>query len=352
MELSGRKLAVLKAIIDDYVDSAVPVGSRTISRKYIPDFSPATIRNEMADLEEMGLLTHLHTSSGRIPSDKAYRMYVDSLQENHVDVLSHEEVAFLRRAVNRWTDDADAVIHAAAQAVSQVTHYTAMVLAPQLRRLTLRRIQLVGLTRGTALVVIVTDAGVSKDAVIRVPEDMEDEDLLRISRELTRRFAGHAVTDVDVNMVTALRQEMRDSRDMFMNLMNVLEDATVQSESSELVLEGAVNLLNYPEYRDSDRARALMTLLQAHDRLHRMMSERTRRGYAVTIGNENDDPQLADCSLLTATYRVGNRPVGAIGVIGPTRMDYARVFQALSLMQDELGEVFTSRKNEKRGDET
>ncbi|MGI6315816.1 MAG: heat-inducible transcriptional repressor HrcA [Christensenellales bacterium] len=351
MKLSDRKLAVLKAIIDDYVDSAVPVGSRTISRKYIPGFSPATIRNEMADLEEMGLLTHLHTSSGRIPSNKAYRMYVDALQERHVDVLTHEEVAFLRRAVNRWTDDVDAVIQAAAQAISQITRYTAMVLAPQLRRMTLRRIQLVGISRNTALVVIVTDAGVSKDAIIRIPEDMEDEDLLHISRELTDRFAGHSVTDVNVNMVTSLRREMRENRDMFINLMNVLEDASVQAESSELVLAGAANLLDYPEYKDSDRARALMTLLQAKDRLHSLMTERTRRGYFVTIGVENDDPQLEDCSLLTATYRVENRPVGAIGIIGPTRMDYARAFQALSLMQDELGEVFTSR-NTIRGDRT
>ncbi len=350
MDMSQRKLEILKAVIDDYIVSAVPVGSRTISRKYMPSFSSATIRNEMADLEEMGLLTQPHTSAGRIPSDRAYRLYVDQLMGGEA-MLTKEDVAAIRQAVNRRTDEMEEVIRRTASVVSELTHYTALVLAPQLRRMTLRRIQLVGLTRGTALVVIVTDAAVAKDSIIRVPESLDDDDLAEISRRLTQRFAGHALTDVDVNMVPGMSDELRRNRDFFHSLMTVLEDTVVQNDGGEVVMDGAVNIFNYPEYQDAERAKTFLQFLHTRDRLYRMLAGRTKREYSITIGEENAEPDLQDCSLVTATYRVGNRPVGSIGVIGPTRMNYPRVMQVLRLMGRSLGDTFAQALHENREDQ-
>lgn len=348
MDMSQRKLEILKAIIDDYIVSAVPVGSRTISRKYMPNFSSATIRNEMADLEEMGLLTQPHTSAGRVPSDSAYRLYVDHLM--NADALTLEEVESIRQAVNRRTDEMEEVIRRTASVVSDLTRYTALVLAPQLRRMTLRRIQLVGLTRGTALVVIVTDAAVAKDSIIRVPENMDDDDLAEISRRLTQRFAGHALTDVDVHMLPGMQHELRQNREFFENLMTVLEDTVVQTDGTELVMAGAVNILNYPEYQDADRAKSFLQFLQTREHLYRLLAGRTKREYSVTIGGENDEPDLRDSSLVTATYRVGNRPMGTIGVIGPTRMNYPRVMQVLRLMGRSLGETYARALHDNHDD--
>lgn len=348
MDISQRKLEILKAVIDDYIISAVPVASRTINRKYMPNFSSATIRNEMADLEEMGLLTSPHTSAGRIPSDRAYRLYVDQLMSQAS--LTREEMELIRQTATRRTDELEEVIRRTASVVSELTHYTTLVLAPQLRRMTLRRIQLVGLTRGTALVVIVTDAAVAKDAIIRVPENLDDDDLIEISRRLTERFAGHALTDVDVNMVHGMREELQKNREFFNSLMTVLEDTVVQSDGGELVMEGAVNIFNYPEYKDAEKARAFLKFLETRENLYRMLAGRTKRAYSITIGGENDDPDLRDCSLVTATYRVGKRSVGSIGVIGPTRMNYPRVMQVLSLMGRGLGERYARTLQDDRDD--
>ena len=183
MELSPRKIRLLQAIIDDYIATAMPVGSRTISKKYMSEFSAATIRNEMSDLEEMGYLEQPHTSAGRIPSDLAYRVYVDRMLQ--VGDLTPDETKLVRRYFNKRMEEMEQVVKSAAKVLSDLTDYTSMVLSPQLMRTTVKRLQLVPVTRGTALVVLVTDAAVVKDTIIRIPDSMGSEDLHGISEALT-----------------------------------------------------------------------------------------------------------------------------------------------------------------------
>lgn len=343
MELSERKKAILKAIIQDYIETAAPVGSRTISRKYLSGISPATIRNEMSDLEEMGLLLQPHTSAGRVPSQQAYRLYVDRLMEAHP--LDPEEAQAIRQYVQRHMDEMEEVVKRTAYVISDLTKYTALVLSPQLRRTTLRRIQLVYLSRGTALVVIVTNVAVAKDAIIRIPDGLDEEDLAVISRTLTERFAGQSITDINLGMLPGLMADFAQQRDFFSALMTALEDSVMTPSRGDLVMDGTINIFNYPEYQDVEKASHFLSALQAHEALYRMLAKRTKWEYTITIGEENADEELRDCSVVTATYRMGNRPMGSIGVIGPMRMNYPRVVQVLSFMSHNLGAMFENRNH-------
>ena len=338
MELTPRKREILRAIIHDYTQSAVPVGSRTLSRKYISSVSPATIRNEMSDLTELGLLLQPHTSAGRIPSEAAYRLYVDELMAH--ETLSAETVEQIKQYINRHMDEIEQVARSAAHVVSTLTHYTALVMAPQLRRTTLKRIQLVYLYEGSALVVIVTNAGVVKDTIINVPSSLDEKDLSVISKMLTERFEGHSLTDINVSLLPELLQRFGEQRAFFNTLIAALEDSVLQPSMANLVMDGTVNMFDYPEYQDINKASMFLSAMQSHESLYRMLAKRTKRDYTITIGSENNDPVLKDCSVVTATYRMGQRPMGSISVIGPVRMNYPRVMSVLDYMRDHIGEVF------------
>lgn len=340
MALDQRKLDVLRAVVEDYIATAVPVSSRTIARRYLSGFSPATIRNEMADLEEQGYLAQPHTSAGRIPTDKAYRLYVDQLME--VDQRPDERISALRQRFYRRMEEVEQVIRRTAQVISNLTHYTSLVLAPQIRRSTLRRIQLVPINREMALVVIVTDTAVVKDAVIHIPEGMEDAGLEMVSRIMTRRFAGLSITDVDLYMLDGLKQEIAQNRGFFEDLMNALSESVLQPDGEDLVMDGAVNIFSHPEYQDIDRAREFLTMLETREKLYRLLARRTKHETTVTIGDENEDEELKDCSVVTSTYRVAGRPVGSVGVIGPTRMDYRKVVSVLDQMCRYLGDIMSA----------
>jgi len=341
MELNERKLAILKAIIEDYIGTAEPVGSRTVSRKYMPTLSSATIRNEMSDLEEMGFLQQPHTSAGRIPSAQAYRLYVDQLMEGKP--LTGDELEQIHQKARLRDEEILTVIRRTAFIISELTQYTALALAPQLRRAKLKRIQLVYLGEGSALVVIVTDTTVVKDTIIPIPAQVSEKDLQRISGILTQRFAGHTLTDIDLKTVESLSRDLNANGPFFSYLMDALQDSVLQPDQTRLVMDGATHIFHYPEYRDMEKARHFLSMLETRDSLYRMLAKRTKWEYSITIGDENQEKDLQDCSVVTATYRVGNRPVGSIGVIGPIRMDYARVMQVLSEATHALGEAFTEQ---------
>jgi len=333
MDLNERKRRILKAIVDDYVQTAQPVGSRTLSRRYIQDLSSATLRNEMSDLEEMGLLMQPHTSAGRVPSHLAYRVYVDELMSRS-SLQEHEQ-----RAINSLADgtrETEQLMRHAASIMSELTHYTSLVLAPQMRRARLRRISLVWLGRGSALVVLVTDTTVVKDIIIRIPDEMTEEQLLEMSRLLTERFAGHALTDVNLAASEKLRAARNENSEFFRELSRALEDSVVQADQGDLIMDGTVNIFQHPEYWEMERARDFLQMMESRDRFYRMMSKRTHRDLTVTIGGENAEKDLRDYSVVTATYRVANRTMGTLGIIGPVRMDYARVIGIMDLVGKSL----------------
>ncbi len=341
MDLNDRKMTILKAIIEDYVETAEPVGSRTLSKKYISSLSSATIRNEMSDLEEMGYLYQPHTSAGRVPSSSAYRLYVDQLMRE--SSLSAEELERIRQQTIRKHEQMQTVIRQTAYLVSELTHYTALVLAPQIRRATLRRIQLVYLGKGMALVVIVTDTTVVKDSILHIPDTITEEDLIRISRIMTERFAGHSLTDIDLRRAELLQDDITRNEEFFVQLIDTLNDSLLAPDRGMLVMDGAANMFHYPEYKDIGKAQSFFNMLETQDQLYRLLAKRTKWEYAITIGEENQEEELKDCSVVTATYKVANRPVGSIGVIGPMRMNYPRVIGVLHEMSHVLGEVFSDK---------
>lgn len=345
MELDARKMRILQAIIDDYIMTATPVGSRTIAKRADIGFSPATIRNEMADLEEMGYLDQPHTSAGRVPSDKAYRLYVNSIMQRAK--LSEAEVRYIRDHYSRRLDEVDEVVKQTAWVLSSMTKYTSMVLAPQLHAIKLKYIHLVPVAEDKALVIIVTDAGMTRDSIIRIPPGMAPDALERLGRTLTARFANCRLDEITLAQFNELSGEVAQQRTFFDEMLRSVRRSMAKGGRS-VELSGATNILNYPEYSDMDRARALLTAIEEKDLLYRVLTEATNVEFSVRIGSENEDESIQDCSVVTATYKIGSNPIGSFGVIGPTRMDYARVLAMLGLIGRSLSDVLTNMFEEER----
>lgn len=339
MDLDARKLQILKAVIDEYVLSAAPVGSRSISRHAGLNLSSATIRNEMADLEEMGFLEQPHTSAGRVPSDKAYRLYVDSMMRR--SQLSQDEINLIRRYFTNRIDELEAVMQQTAQALSEVTQYTAMVLPPALDYNRLRHVQLVPLTDGRALLVVVTDTGFARDAVIRVPEYMRVDELEQLSRMLTARLYDCRMDMVGDRIMAELGTELRERRSFLMQVVETIQRQMTPSARS-VELSGATNMLHYPEYSDMNKARSFLAAVEGRDTLYGMLKKASTLEFSITIGAENELEPLQDCSVVTATYRIGDMPMGSLGIIGPTRMNYSKVVSVLEFMRRSLSEVLSN----------
>ena len=345
MQLDARKMRILQAIIDDYILTATPVGSRTIAKRSDIGLSPATIRNEMADLEELGYLEQPHTSAGRVPSDKAYRLYVNSIMQRAK--LSDAEVRYIRDHYSRRLDEVDEVVKQTAWVLSSLTKYASMVLAPQLHAIKLKYIHLVPIAEDKALAIIVTDAGMTRDSIIRIPPGMKQDALEHLGRVLTARFSECRLDEITQAQFNELSGEVAQQREFFDVMMQSLRRSMTQG-GRNVELSGATNILNYPEYSDMERARALLTAIEEKDMLYRVLTEATNVEFSVRIGSENEDESIRDCSVVTATYKIGANPIGSFGVIGPTRMDYAHVLAMLGLIGKSLSEVLTNMFEEER----
>ncbi len=339
MELDQRKLRILRAIIDEYILSASPVGSKSLSQNPEVTWSPATIRNEMADLEELGYLEQPHTSAGRVPSDKAYRLYVDQMMQRAQ--LSDDEAKVLKGYFQSRINGVETVLRATAQALSEITHYTAVVLMPDLAVNRLRHVQLVPLTQGKALAVVVTDSGVARDAVIDVPADMTPDELVGISRIITKFCYNCRMSEVPRRLKENLGDEMC-GRGQFLKRIFDAIDANDEANRRLLSLSGATNMLRYPEYSDVNRAKSFLATVEEKDALYHLMKKASVMEFNITIGAENEQEGLQDCSVVTASYRVNGVQVGTFGVIGPTRMNYSRVLSVLKGVQDNLTLVLQS----------
>ena len=341
MQLDDRKYLILQAIIDDYINTAMPVGSRTISRKSGVGYSPATIRNEMSDLEELGYLAQPHTSAGRIPSYKAYRLYVDHLIKT-VKLTSDER----ERIHEHLTDKSrrvEGVIRSAAEVLSDATKYTSVIVAPKLGTLRIRHVQLVPVADKTALMVIVTNAGIVKDAVIRVPEGLDADDLYVISRMLTQNLAEKPLDAVRQVFAEMLR-DAAENRRLLGEALQVIEEKLETEDQSDVIIGGSANLLGYPEYADVNKARNFLAVLESRDTIRRVLSRNSGMEITIRIGPENQVPALNDCSIVTANYRVGDHSNGTLGIIGPTRMNYNRVISVLDFMGRALSDILSEYK--------
>ena len=341
MEMDERKLRILQAIIDDYILTGVPVGSRTISRKSGMGLSSATIRNEMSDLEELGYLDQPHVSAGRIPSAKAYRLYVDSLMKT--GLIRDDRVETVSRLFSGHVHQMEDVIDHAASVISALTKYTAVVLPPKGKQPRLQTVQLVPVSSDAALVVIVTDSGIVRDSTIRLPGQMDGDTLYAISRALTDALHGHTLEEA-CGILPGLIGRMRENEDILRGLYGFLSDRKDAPRRPHVAVGGTSNMLSYPEYSDVEKARSFLSLMETRDRLASIIDGNGEMAFTVRIGPETGVPEMVDCSIVTATYSSRGGQQGTIGVIGPTRMQYSRVLSILKDMGHQLTDLFSGEE--------
>lgn len=334
--LSERKMRILKSIIDDYILTGIPVGSRSLSKKPDLDFSPATIRNEMADLEEMGYLDKPHTSAGRMPSDIAYRLYVDRMMD--VNQITSQEASSIKNYFNSKMNELEKVIDITAKVLSELTHHVSLVMSPQMEEIKVRRIQIVKLTENKALLIIITDTGIIKDTVVTIARDVEDEYLNMLSNVLTQNTANKTLGESAKIIRDVCASELGEHRTLLNEIFSAVSD---NSDRKDIVLGGVKNILDYPEYSDTRKAREMMQLLETKDMLYNMLEVQGDLEFSIKIGSENTFEEFRNMSVVTATYRVGGQKMGSFGVIGPTRMDYGKVISVLNYVGMSLNDILS-----------
>jgi len=344
--LTERQRMILNAIVDDYIRSAEPVGSRSISKRGDVGYSPATIRNEMADLEELGFLEQPHTSAGRIPSHKGYRYYVDHLSP--LDLLAPEELATMKLFFAEKLSALEQVVQHAGTILSNMTNYTSILLGPEVFHTSLRHFQLLPLTDNTAVAIIVTSTGQVENKTVTIPAGISISEMEKVVNLLNYKLAGVPIYKLKSALYNELGQEMQRYVTHFEELMKVLDEAFDNGpDGQRLFLSGATNMLTQPEFRDVDKIKGILDLFEETPTLMKMLTSASAgTGIQVRIGSEINQDAFANCSLITATYAIEGESVGTIGILGPTRMDYARVIPILDILSKNLTHFFT-QKHEK-----
>ena len=335
-ELDERKQRVLKAVIDDYIESAEPVGSRTLARKYDLGVSPATIRNEMADLEMLGYLEHLHTSSGRVPSSKGYRFYVDGLIPPK-PVCDEEKVL-----IDRWykgrVKRIEEVFQETARIISQVTKNVSLVLAPQMTQAQFRCLQFLPLDDRRVITVLMTDAGFIENKILDMPDGAEFADFQRMAGVINKNLAGHTLHTIEHHSMAEIKDEIQDEQ-LYEAALGIIHRALDSSKRERLYLGGTTQMLAQPEFHDVEKVKDTLLMLEEEELMKDILHAHMGDGLGVIIGQENEDSHFNDSSLITATYHLDGELLGTIAVLGPTRMEYAKAMSLLEYMNTNLTDV-------------
>jgi heat-inducible transcriptional repressor len=318
--MDPRHREVLIALIREYIDSAEPVGSRSLARRYFKNLSPATIRNAMADLEDMGYLAQPHTSAGRVPTDKAYRFYVESFPPPSPAVTRPTEHVTARRAA------VDSFMEKTSSHLSTVTRMTGLLLAPPLKRTTLTRVELIPLAEDRSLAVLVTDSGWITARAITLDPPLPGDEVRKIGRELTRRFRGRTVEDI-----VEMEKSPDDPLDeLHTRARDVTEQILALLRGRTLYISGAINMLDHPEFWDIETTRALLRTFEQKERLADLMAALAEDvGVRVTIGEENPYAEMRECTLITSTYLYRDQVLGILGIVGPRRLPYPDVISVV-----------------------
>lgn len=334
--LDERKCKILQAIIDDYISTAEPVGSRSIARKYDMGVGPATIRNEMADLEILGYLEQPHTSAGRIPSAKGYRFYVDCLMAHQE--LSDQEINLINSWYHAKVRRLEEVFQETARILSRLTHNVSLVIAPQLSQNTFKYMQFLPLDAQRVIMVIVTDSGYLENKVIPIPEGISTEELQRVAAAINDRLSGMQFDKIKASTIGDIRRDIMPDQELFNRTLESLRQALNAGNKNRIYLGGATQVLNQPEFRDVEKAKGILNVLE-EDRLLSDILEQDSSGIIVTIGHENKFSGIHDCSVIQATYRLDGQVVGKLAVLGPTRIEYGKVMSVVDFMHKHLGEI-------------
>lgn len=342
-ELDERKKKILQAVIRNYLETGEPVGSRTISKYTDLNLSSATIRNEMSDLEELGYIIQPHTSAGRIPTDQAYRLYVDSMMEE-----KDREIGELKEMLIEAESKVDKVLKNVAKVLATNTNYATVVSAPQIRGNKLKFLQLSRVDETQILAVIVVEGNVIRNEMISVDEPLNDETLLKLNILLNTHLTGLSIDEINLGMITALKEQAGIHSDIVVTVMDAVAQAIKGEEDLEIYTSGANNFFKYPELADNERASELIGTFEEKKALAKLATENLadeqNTGIQVYIGEESPIKAMKDCSVVTATYELEEGMRGSIAIIGPKRMDYEKVVASLKTMKDELERIYNRRK--------
>ena len=338
-ELDERKKKILHAVIRNYLETGEPVGSRTISKYTDLNLSSATIRNEMSDLEELGYIVQPHTSAGRIPTDRAYRMYVDNMMQE-----KDKEIDELKGLLLQTEDKMDKVLKNVAKVLATNTNYATVVSAPQIRGNRLKFLQLSRVDENQILAVIVVEGNVIRNEMIHVDEALSDETMLKLNILLNTHLTGKALEEISLGMITALKEQAGIHGDIVGDVMDAIAQAIKGEEDLEIYTSGANNIFKYPELSDNQKASELINTFEEKKALAKLatekLSDEDNTGIQVYIGEEAPVQAMKDCSVVTATYELGEGIRGSIAIIGPKRMDYDKVVGSLRTMMNELERIY------------
>ena len=336
MNLSERKLKILQAIISDFIKTAEPVGSRTLSKKFDLGISPATIRNEMADLEEMGYLTHPHTSAGRVPSQLGYRYYVDNLMTKYE--LGHEEQERIKIWLQGYSGEPDQLLEKAGSILSELTNCVAVSSAPSDSEALIKRVELVPLSSKTAMVVLLASSGILKSMVVRTDSEITTQIAEVFYNIMQTYFLGNSVNNIDIPFIQTLVASLGDKVFVMSPLLCGVADLCNSVKSTELHFNGQSNILNHPELTTD--AFELMDFLHREAPMKTLLASH-KRPLTVEIGEENAFKELRNSSTIFSKYTVGDRDSGSIGIIGPTRIDYARLIPSIKYLAGVIGNLLS-----------
>ena len=342
MELSERKVKILQAIIRNYLETGEPVGSRTISKYTDLNLSSATIRNEMSDLEEMGYILQPHTSAGRIPSDKGYRLYVDTMMEQ-----KDREIEEMKEVMVQKEDKMDQLLKQVAKLLAVNTNYASMITTPTIHTNKLKFIQLSRVDVNQLLAVVVVEGNVIKNNIIHTAEELDDETLLKLNILLNTHLNGLALEEINLGMISSLKQQAGIHSEIVADVIDAIAESIHAEEDLEVYTSGANNIFRYPELADQQKASSIINAFEEKQLLTELVQENlsddNNTGIQVYIGEESPVKNMKDCSIVTATYELAEGGTGTVGIIGPKRMDYKKVVKTLKNLTEELDDIFKDK---------
>lgn len=345
MQLDERKKKILQAIIRNYLETGEPVGSRTISKYTDLNLSSATIRNEMSDLEELGYILQPHTSAGRIPSDKGYRLYVDTMLEEKEREIQEMKELLLEREEKTGT-----LLKQVARVLADSTNYAAMISTPAIRKNKVKFLQLSKLDPRQLLAVVVVEGNVIKNSILPVEEELDDETVLKLNILLNTQLNGLSLDEINLSMISAMKMQAGIHSEIVSGVIDAVADAIQADEDMEIYTSGANNIFRYPELADHQKASELINTLEEKEMLTQLVNDSLSDGSGekhpiqVYIGDETPVQSMKDCSVVTATYELEEGMRGTIGIIGPKRMDYDKVVGTLKTLMNQLDALYPKKR--------
>jgi heat-inducible transcriptional repressor len=339
MPMDERKQKVLLAVVKGFIATAEPVGSRTIARKYNLGVSPATIRNEMADLEEMGYLEQPHTSAGRIPSDSGYRYYVDCLMEKYT--LSEAERNYIKTCFEEKMRDIEEVVNLSSLLLSRLSNYTSLTIGPYGRINRFQQVRLIPLAIDKALLVAISHKNIVHHHLLDIPPSLTEVDLARIALVLNSHLHGLAMEEVREKVIEEIFQELYEYKRILQAILELLEYSRQSVGSGQVFLSGTLNIFNQPEFKDLNKVKTILGILENKEVLRELLVDTSDEGLTIRIGGENKLDGINDCSVVTTTYTINGGMVGHLGILGPTRMDYSKTVALVEAIAQHLSQVFS-----------